>query len=325
VGTIHNMPTAGSSVSCSTYLGYYGWSLANAAAQILTPSVSGVSAQRFVLENFLYCNHSPQQDLGGSSSCTWSGGLNWGSAAVDAVNWHMYWSSVQPEAIIPSLNNLISDMNAQGDGCAPTPCVPAKPIVDSESSAGNEAGIGIWHDDYSIVGGVLREFALYYSNHVDSIYHYAYNVAQDSNLIDNNTLAITVMGTAWLQMYSWLNGATPANSAFCSAAGTVYTCPMTMAGGQLAQLTWDSKFGPGGSTAPANCANAANPIVCGTTSYTVPSAYTGNWISADGVSHTHGSAVTIGAVPVLFVQAPATSGGATIKGPAALKGPTKRQ
>ena len=47
--------------------------------------------------------------------------------------------------------------------------------------------------------------------------------------------------------------------------------------------------------APVNCTtDALNPIVCGTTSYTVPSAYAGNWVTADGVNHPYSPTVTIG-------------------------------
>jgi hypothetical protein len=295
VGTIHNYPSAGSSTQCSTLLAAYGWVAADPTAQILTPSVAGpAKMQRNVLLNFLYCNQSPMNDLGSSTSCSWSGGANWGSAAVDVVNWHMYWQKAQPESVPSQYQILTAAMTAQGDG--------SKPVIDSESGAGHETAPNIWLDDYSQAGGMIREFALYASLGVTAIYHMSYAVQGDGNLVDSTGSTLTVIGNAWITMYGWLNGFTLSSA--CSNVGTVYTCSGTLANGQLAELVWDSQFGPGGTKAPSNCSTAATPIVCGTTSYTVPGPYTGNWITADGVSHSYSSAVTIGAVPILLEQAP---------------------
>jgi len=291
-GTIHNYPTAGNSAPCSTYLAAYGWSAIDPTALITNPSISYPSGDTSILYNFLYCNDSPKQDLVTSTSCTWSKGLNWGGEAVDAINVHAYWTTDQPETMRLNIATIESTLMAREQ---------AKPFVSGEGSGGDPNPPGIWTDNYSRAGGIVRERALLWSQGVSAAWYYSYNGLW--GIIADG--ALQMEGIAWNTAYSWLNGFTPSNNPMCSNNGTVYTCPGTLANGQLAQLTWDSQFGPGGTTAPANCmTDAQNPIICGTTQYAVPSAYSGNWISADGVEHPYASVITIGAVPVLLEQAP---------------------
>jgi hypothetical protein len=82
-GTIHNFPKAGQETPCSA-------KPIDSSALISTPSDSP-DCCLYAMQNFLYCNNSAHlNDLGESSSCTWGGGKNWGSEAIDVINFHFY-------------------------------------------------------------------------------------------------------------------------------------------------------------------------------------------------------------------------------------------
>ena len=308
VGTIHNYPSSGSSTACATYLAALpSWSshaAINSSALISTPSGSPDPQYPAVLraeQNFLYCNHSPTNDvpLGSpsSTSCTWSGGASWGSAAVDVINFHFYENGAgyTPETV----GAWVSTIESSGYLSSAD---QAKPLISGEGSD-IESGSGVGgspvfgaSDPYAEMGAVARFMALYWSYGISQIYWYAYNLYS----VLWNGSALTQPGTAWNTAYGWLVGSTPVNAPFCSTVGTVYTCALKEANGKPAELVWDSKFGPGGNTAPSVCSTYANPIICGNESYTVPGTYSADWIDLNGTSHAFSPAVTIGAVPILL-------------------------
>jgi hypothetical protein len=288
VGTIHNYPTAGSSTSCSSYLSLFGWSTVDAAAVIVTPDSNDRCCQN-VMKNFLYCNSNPYKDLnaGTATSCTWSGGLNWGSQAVDAIDLHFYFAADQPEQEAANVVTIEGWLDADDR---------TKPLINGEGSSGvMNAGRNIWNDLYSVAGSVPRSLALYWSSGVVLNFWYAYS---SSGALWNSGL--TPAGIAWTISYDWLNGAAPTNTSFCSSTGTLYVCPFTEANGRLAELVWDSQYGPGGTTPPSNCSTASNPTICGSTAYTVPAPYNGDWVDIQGTVHQYSPTVTVGAVPILL-------------------------
>jgi hypothetical protein len=92
-------------------------------------------------------------------------------------------------------------------------------------------------------------------------------------------------GVAYGQVYNWLVGSTFTNR--CSAAGTVWTCPLTLAGGTPAELVWDASL---------SCTTSA----CATSSYTVPSGFT-NYSDLTGASYViPGESMQISASPILL-------------------------
>jgi hypothetical protein len=293
VGTIHNYPTAGSSASCSSYLATLGWSAIDANALIVTPDSNDECCQN-VMKNFLYCNTSPHNDLGVSTSCTWSGGLNWGSQAVDVIDFHFYFNVSNPEAEASNIATIEGWLSSAD---------LAKPLINGEGASGaSNAGNNIWNDDDSAAGGLIRQLALYWSGGVSINIWYAYSTLPSETLYANG--ALTTTGTAWMTAYGWLNGSTPTSTPFCSHVGTLYTCSLQRSNGKLAQLVWDSQYGPHGTASPSNCSFASVPLVCGNTTYSVPSAYqNGTWIDASGASYPFTTSVTVGAVPILL-QAP---------------------
>jgi len=305
VGTIHNYPSAGSSTACSTYLTAHGNTAIDPNAKIVLSSQEVPYQGDFFLQiaqNYLYCNNSPHNDNGSSTTCTWSGGLNWLANAVDIMNWHMYVTSEEPEADLPagSTNNWIQRIRA-----ILAPADLLKPLWNGEGSCGLPTSVepaNIWGDDYSMAGFVPRYAALLWSAGVTENFWYKYDRDPTGTPFcpfwDGSSL--TPAGVAWNTTYNWLVGAKPVNTPFCSNAGTVWTCALTEANGTAAEVVWDSQFGPGGTTEPANCSTASNPLICGDTPYSVPSEYGHDWVDIGGTVHPFQATVTLGAVPILL-------------------------
>jgi hypothetical protein len=293
-GTIHNFPSADTSTSCSSYLSSLGLATVDSGAQIVMSSGSPHSGQ--VNQNLLYCNDSPVNDLGSTTSCTWSGGLNWMSNAVDIINFHLYVTDEEPEQDLPSgsVNNWIVKIKNSLSAAD-----QMKPLWNGEGSCGIPANPTfpdhIWNDDYSRAAFVPRYVALLWSAGVKENFWYTY----DASCPLWNGSSLTPAGMAWENTYTALLGATPVNNPFCSNVGTIWTCPFVGANGQAAELVWDAQYGPGGTTAPADCTTASNPLICGDTSYTVPAAYGNGWVDIEGTVHPFQVTVTVGAVPIL--------------------------
>jgi hypothetical protein len=311
VGTIHNYPSAGSSTTCSAYLTALGQSAIDTTAMILSPSGSQyVGNNRNVSQNFLYCNASPSNDYNGASSCTWAptSGLVancnssscFGSSAVDVINYHIYVgdtpSTYQPEQEGTIISGIRSFLSATDQ---------AKPFFSDEGSSGSITGE--WGDSASQAGFVPRFYALYWTFGITGNWWYGYNNTLLGTLATGSGATLTSAGVAYNTTFSWLAGGTPTDSTFCANSGTLYTCPFTQANGTKAELVWDSQFGPGGSYGGsyADCSTSPNTTVCGTTSYTVPSLYSGPWFDVTGASHAYASTVTVGAMPVLLSGTPA--------------------
>jgi hypothetical protein len=302
-GTIHNYPSAGSSTTCASYLSAHGYSAIDPSAQIVLSSQAPGDARsgwiRF-FQNYFYCSNNPKKDLGSTTSCTWSGGLNWMSAAVDILNFHLYTDEEQPEADLPigSANNWVGAIKGVLSAADRT-----KPLWNGEGSCGTPPSRNpkhIWGDSYSMAGYVPRYAALLWSAGVTASFWFMYDTTEVPFCPLWDGRSLTPAGVAWNTTYNWLVGAAPVNTPFCSNAGTTWTCPLIEANGKPAELVWDSQYGTGGRTAPANCASAANPLICGSTAFTVPAAYSAGWIDVGGTSHPHTSTVTIGAVPILL-------------------------
>jgi hypothetical protein len=228
------------------------------------------------------------------------------SDAVDIMNFHLYVTDEQPEADLPngSINNWVGNIKnvlSSTDS--------AKPLWNGEGSCGVPPTVNpmhIWGDSFSMAAFVPRYAALLWSAGVTENFWFEYDNTAPSSYcplwsgmgLTGNML--TAAGVAWDTTFTWLVGATPVNSPFCSNAGTVWTCPLTKANGKPAELVWDSQYGPGGTTAPADCTLASNQLICGNTSYTVPSTYSNDWVDSAGTVHAFQATVTIGAVPILL-------------------------
>jgi len=283
-GTVHNFPRARQATPCSS-------KPIDPAALISTPSDSPDCCM-YAMQNFLYCNSKIKlNDLGQSTTCTWGDGRNWGSEAVDLINFHFYTHSPgdgPPETVLDKVAEIHKFL---------TPIDRAKPLINGEGSAGTRSGRTLWNDDYSRMGVIPRFFALYWSVGISMNYWYAYDI---SSALWNPEGTLTPMGKAWTTTYNWLEGSVPTTSPFCTNRGTLYTCSFRKANGQIAQLVWDAGHGPGGTKGPADCSTAASPIICGDDSYSVPARYGQDWVDIRGVVHSPQATVTVGAVPILL-------------------------
>ena len=252
-GTIHNTPSFGSSMACSA-------TPIDSTAEIVAPSTAanypgGIKA----LQNFLYCNNSP------AAACTVGSA---GAAAVDIINTHLYATTETPETVasteIPNLRAALQSAEL------------AKPLWNGEGSWGITTNSGnIWTDSYSRAGFIARYFALNWSAGVTENFWYSYDT--DEGQLYNGSV-IRPESTAWTSTYNWLVGAVPTQAPFCQTTGTVYFCDFGRANGDVARLVWDSQFGQ-------NCTQMDNPVVCGNTTYNVPSQFNTDWVDLLGAVH----------------------------------------
>lgn len=289
-GTIHNFPSAGASTPCSQ-------TAIDPNAVIVTPSsASDAPGYQAVMQNFLYCNGTGLSAPFPGSVCTWNG-QDWGSQAVDIINFHFYASfenNTLEEVVnseIPAIRGFLKSADQ------------AKPLWNGEGSWGRvEDANDIWNNDaFARAGFIPRMFALYWSAGVVQNFFYSY----ESFLFQSPTGLILPEATAWTTTYNWLSDATPTQNPFCQTGqfgfpATVYSCPITRSGGYVGLLVWDPQYGPGGTTPPADCTTSANRILCGNTSITVPAGYGKDWIDVGGTVHSFSGTLTVGANPILL-------------------------
>jgi len=270
-GVIHNTPGPGQQTTCTN-------AAIDSSAVIVAPS-HGVTANGLdAIQNFLYCNHNP------IGTCSVGDA---GAQAVDVINPHLYANDVTPEVIatqnIPALRAVLQ------------PAEQTKPLWNGEGSWGKVPSTGsLWQSDaFARAGFIPRFFAIYWSAGVTGNYWYSYDTNY-GELFDNTLGKLVVPeATAWTQTYDWLAGASPAQQPFCQNSGTVVFCDLARTGGYSARLVWDTQYGQ-------NCSQMADPIICGTTSYSVPKQFSKDWIDLSGATHPAGATVTIGANPILL-------------------------
>jgi hypothetical protein len=244
-------------------------------AVMVAPSSAGIDSGS--IENFLYCDNSPQ------SMCTTGSA---GAAAVDTISVHMYIDTQTPEHIVNvGLQTLYAMMQAHN---------LTLPVFDGEGSWGKVSDQGnIWQDVYARAGMIPRYFALIWSNNVKQIMWYGYDTDTGTLFSSPTQTLDQPEANAYILTYNWLSNATPTQTPFCQSTGTVYHCDFTESNGHAASLVWDSQYGQ-------NCSNMNTPILCGNTSYTVPSQFNADWIDLSGSSHGASATVSIGANPILL-------------------------
>jgi hypothetical protein len=276
-GTIHNYPQAGQSTPCSA-------TAIDSTALVVSPSgAASYQGGLNVMRNFLYCNGTGAGAPALNSDCSTG---NAASQAVDVINFHLYAEDVTPEKVagtyIPNARAILQSADL------------AKPMINGEGSWENPAkSSDLWADPYAQAGFIPRYFALYWSAGLTMNMWYSYDETI-GELFDVSTGQLSQpAASAWLQTYTWLQGATPKNNPFCTKNGTVYTCDFTEASGKSAELVWDAQYGQ-------NCSQQANPVICGATPYDVPASLNQDWLDVTGTSNPPASTVTIGANPILL-------------------------
>jgi hypothetical protein len=273
-GTIHNYPSAGSSTPCSA-------TPIDVNALIVSPDSAAYSQGPLdALQNFLYCNGTGTNAPQPGSNCTTG---NAGSQAVDIINLHLAAGTVTPETVaniyIPNARAILQSVDL------------AKPMINGEGSWDSAAG-DLWSDPYAQAGFVPRYFALYWSAGLTMNMWYAYDTAGE--LFNSSTGKLNQpAATSWTLTYEALVGATPVHAPFCSNNGTVYTCDFTEANGTAAELVWDAQYGQ-------NCSQMADPVICGSTTYSVPTQFNKDWTDVTDTVHPAAGTVKIGGNPILL-------------------------
>ena len=276
-GTIHNFPSAGKSTPCSA-------TPIDANALIVSPDgAANTPGPINVTQNFLYCNGTGSATPASGSYCTTG---NAGSQAVDIINFHLPAGTITPETVV---NTYIPNARARLQAADLN-----KPMINGEGSWNIPGSPGnLWSDHYAQAGFVPRFFALYWSAGLTMNIWNSYDT-DDGELFNSYIGKLNQpAATSWTLTYNTLVGATPIHTPFCSNNGTVYTCDFTKADGAAAELVWDAQYGQ-------NCSQMANPIICGSTNYSVPTQFNQDWVDVTGAVHDSVATVTIGANPILL-------------------------
>ena len=276
-GTIHNYPSAGDSTLCSA-------TPIDVNALLVAPDgAAETQGPLDVTQNFLYCNGTGSHAPVSGSHCTTGSA---GSQAVDIINFHLPAGTVTPETVA---NTYIPNARARLQAAD-----LSKPMINGEGSWNIPSSPGnLWSDPYAQAGFIPRFFALYWSAGLTLNMWYSYDT-NDGELFYSSTGKLNQpAATSWTQTYKALVGATPVHTPFCSHNGTVYTCDFMEADGTAAELVWDAQYGQ-------NCSQMSNPIICGSTNYTVPAQFSKGWVDVASTAHPASGTVMIGANPILL-------------------------
>lgn len=276
-GTIHNFPSAGSSTPCSA-------TPIDANALIVAPDgAANTQGPLDVTQNFLYCNGTGSAAPASGSNCTTG---NAGSLAVDIINFHLYAGTVTPETVV---NTYIPNARARLQAAD-----LSKPMINGEGSWSIPSNAGnLWSDPYAQAGFIPRFFALYWSAGLSLNMWYSYNTDDGALFYPSTGKLNQPAAASWTLTYNALAGASAINDPFCSNNGTVYNCDFIEANGSAAELVWDAQY-------DQNCSQMTNPVICGSTNYSVPNQFNKDWVDVTGTAHSRAATVTIGANPILL-------------------------
>ena len=237
-------------------------------AKIVSPSDGEDTGPSLsVFQNFLYCNASPIQ----GSQCN-SGTA--GSALVDVINTHWYEPpsmGLQPETLITdvaSYNNVLSSTDK------------AKPLWSGEGSWGEDDK---YPDPDLQAAWVARYYLAGWSAGLARMYWYAYDSPHYGQLWNGS---LNPAGQAYNTLNKWILGAKLTSA--CSANSSVWSCNLTLANGNTAEIIWDTS---------QSCSNGT----CTTSSQSVSSAFA-NSQDLTGTNSNFPSAgtVQVGIKPILL-------------------------
>ncbi len=203
-----------------------------------------------------------------------------GGNYVDVIAFHGYANP--PESVVSLITPVRAAMAAGG--------VSSLPLWDTEASWGLDT---VLPDPNMQAGSVARLYLLNASNGVARLYWYGWDFTNRGTLwqttsssnceTQNNGGYICLAGTAYGQVYNWLNGAVLSG---CSSSGTIWTCNLARPGGYLAQVMWDSS-------------RTCSIGVCQTTPYTPPAQFI-QYRDLNGNTFPVNGSVPLGAEPILL-------------------------
>ena len=242
-------------------------------AKIVSPSDGEDTGPSLsVFQNFLYCNGTGAGAPIAGSQCT-SG--NTGSALVDVINTHFY----EPPALGLQPETLVNDVAAYNNVLSSTD--KAKPLWSGEGSWGEDAKFAQLYSDTTNMGAawVARYYLSGWSAGLQRMYWYAYDSPKYGQLWNGSSLNLA--GQAYNTLNKWILGAKLSSA--CSASGSVWTCSLTLANGNAAQIMWDT------SCQTATC---SNPQI-------VPSTFA-NYQDLTGTNNAFAGTVQVGIKPILL-------------------------
>jgi hypothetical protein len=197
---------------------------------------------------------------------------------IDGTTFHGYMVGKAPEVIFTQVSTVKS-INAG------FPVMSGKPIIDSEGGWGQDTDLPNSADQVAFVG---RAWLTEWQTGVPRKYWYAWDVSTWGTLMDKSTSTLTPAGTAYIQVYNWMIGATETSA--CAVSNNVYTCGFTLANGDQALTVWLNACSTG-----CPLANTA------TQSYTPGSQFTEyHDLAGNTAAISSGQSVTIGQESILF-------------------------
>jgi hypothetical protein len=247
-GTIHNYPSAGSSTACSSST-WTGQSVGLIpSAKVLSPSshaqgTSGaVATSTGVIQNFLYCSDSslPQPD------CNWGSGKNWGSSAVDIINFHMKpgneaqtGSATDPETeMATEYSNATTFLDSTD---------VAKPFWNGEAgysgngwtpASGGDVDLTPYPDQQAAF--VARYMLVQWSLGIQSFNWYQWDNSNFLNGTNTGTYGSYLdPGKAYSEVSNWMVGRKMSSSGCAVVTGTLWSCTFTL-GTWTGEAFWDT-------------------------------------------------------------------------------------
>jgi hypothetical protein len=257
---IHNYPSANSSTQCSstTWTGQVVGLISN--AQVLSPSShaqgTNWATPTGLVKNFLYCNNSPRT----GTHCNWGSGSNWGSSAVDIINFHMKPGNEAPgtgktdpeDEMTTEYGHATSILNSTD---------LAKPLWDGEAgysgngwtpASGGDVDLSPYPDQQAAF--VARYMLIQWSLGIQSFEWYQWD---NSNNLDG---ADSDARTAYSEVSHWMLTRTMSSSGCAVVSGTLWSCTLTK-GTWTGKVFWDT-------SSTYNC-EGSDPTACTTYSYNV--------------------------------------------------------
>jgi hypothetical protein len=272
------------------------------AMKFVAGNVAEISGREQVLDNFLYCDHTP------ITSCTIPISSTVGGPGMDEVSWHEYLrdGTGQGEQFV----NKIAAVQAALEG--PDQSLP---LWMTEGGWGQLTDL----PDFEMEAGFAARYMISClsgaTNPNNRCYWYRYDggcgKANENNYgtlfgpVDADCTGQNGLwwsGAALNQMSTWLAGA--ALTSPCSANNNIWTCNLTTSNAVPEQIVW---WSPQGGNRTAWCSGDTGPIAAGTcdsTSYNYPSTY-GHFQTLNptvGAQALTGGSVPITGQPILLTQ-----------------------
>lgn len=336
IGYVENYPNLGDHTACSAL----GWPKIgiDSSAEIVQPSITGPgkpdSQPSTALQCYLYCDHAACGTwYNGQCQSSW----DYTARSVDVMNFHWYTDQSNPETLdtsafraalqTPELNKPLW----VGEGSW------------GNSREKNQQGnySNFWTDKYAQGGFIPRWFAAIWSQTLpvgcdwssevcQQAFWYGYDydtnvpntgyTAHETGAVycagqtahgscndgsQNGVGLIQPQAAMWNTAFTWLNGATPSGSSFCTlltGSSTVWHCDFTKNGSSYS-MVWDNSYSAAAQGKTDYCATKfpANPYVCGATTYAPDPKFT-RWVDLSGTVRAMSQAVPfkVGLNPVLL-------------------------